>query len=141
MTVRMEMICCNADKAVFYKHNDSKYLMVGVSTNDSMIAGTPNMIDWFKAEIAKHYKIKDLGEISYLLGFCIKWDQSAHTISINQSAYIKSITERFSINKKPTYIPMHAGTILLLLQSPSTPKEKESMNNICLPTLNLCSVC
>lgn len=74
MTTKMGMICCNADKAVFYKHDGSKHLVVGVSTDDSSIAGTTDMIEWFKAEIAKHYEINDLGEISYLLSFHIKRD-------------------------------------------------------------------
>lgn len=44
--------------------------------------------------------------------------------------YAKSIMEKYNIDKKPTYLPMHPGTILLTSQSPSTDEEKEYMKKV-----------
>ena len=66
MLNKLRFTLCEIDKAVFIKHKGDEHLIVGVSTDDSSIAGTPKMVKWFKTEIAKHYEITDLGAMSFL---------------------------------------------------------------------------
>ena len=46
------------------------------------------------------------------------------------STFAESVMERYHIDKKPTYLPMHPGTVLSSSQSPSTDEEKEYMRKI-----------
>lgn len=130
MLKKLGFTLCNADKAVFIKHEGDEHLVVGVSTDDSSVAGTPKMVKWFKTEIAKHYEITDLGAMNFLLGFRVKRDRAACTISINMKTFAESIMERYEIDKKPTYLPMHPGTVLSSNQSPSNDEEREYMKDI-----------
>ena len=85
------------------------HLIVGVSTVNSSVVGTPKMVNWFETKIVKHYEITSLGAVNTLT---------------------ESVMERYSIEKKPTCLPMHPGTVLSLSQSPSTDKNKEYMRKI-----------
>ena len=56
----------------------------------------------FKSEIRKFWEITDHRPIQWFLGFEVKQDCKAKTISINQCMYIKSIVEKFKLtNAKP----------------------------------------
>jgi hypothetical protein len=96
------------------------------------IAGSSTpVVSKFKTDISGHFKITDLGEINFLLGFAIKRDLAARTISINQRAYINTIMERFNMrNAKPTYTPMDSGLVLSKYRCPTTSREFERMRNV-----------
>ena len=130
MVMKMGFMLCNADKAVFIKHDCDEHLIIGILTDNSSITGMPKLVTWFRTEIMKYYKITDLGDMKFLLGFHVKRDQEACTISLNMKTYAESIMEKYNIDKKPTYLPMHPGTILLTSQSPSTNEEKEYMKKL-----------
>lgn len=88
-------------------------------------------VNKFKSEIKTYYDITDLGEIWWLLGFEIKRDQDAQTISINQKAYINSMAAKFRLeNGKDIYVPMLPGENLTKDQSPFTPAQYEQMKGI-----------
>jgi hypothetical protein len=46
----------------------------------------------FKANLGERFKIKDLGDLSQLLGMHITRDRSARTISLDQSKYLRDIS-------------------------------------------------
>src|SRR5271170_1271081 len=84
-----------------------------------------------KAEIKKHWEITDHGPISWFLGFEIKRDQEAKTISINQSAYIQRVVEKFNLtNAKPILTPMEPGTQFSVKQCPSSINQQLKMKGI-----------
>lgn len=130
MVAKMGFVCCNADKGVFYKHSGDDHILVGISVDDSSIAGSSlRVVEDFKAEVRKYYEITDLGDISFLLGFEIKRDLKARTISLNQGAYIDSIKKTYLDNDfKPTYVPMAPGATLSSSQSPVAPEDIEFMS-------------
>ena len=85
----------------------------------------------FKTEIKRFWDITDIGPISWFLGFQIKRDRKARTLSINQHAYIESLVERFRLtNVKPVSIPMDPNTQYLVEQSPSTPNQVAKMRGM-----------
>ena len=49
----------------------------------------------FKREIQEHFVIANGGKLHWFLGFEIKCDQTAWTISINQWSYIERMVENF----------------------------------------------
>src|SRR3954469_24587100 len=72
-----------------------KTLIVGLYVDDMIILGPSlDMINTFKKEFGKLYKIKDLGEINTCLGLEITRDRSSRTLTISQKSYtLKLINE------------------------------------------------
>ena len=73
------------DHLVFYRTHGDEHTIVAVATNDIVI--TPKChadIIRFKSNLSGHWYLNDLGEINWYLGFEVKHNRPAHTISINQ---------------------------------------------------------
>jgi len=82
----------------------------------------------FKLEIAKHWEITDHGPINWFLGFQIKRDRKARTISINQQAYIESMVEKFRLTgAKQVLTPMEPNAQLSNQQCPLTANQLARM--------------
>jgi hypothetical protein len=101
------------DSSVFYRDAEDGKILLPVSTDDMVIAGsTIATIDRFKRELASRYGVTDLGEIRWLLGFEIKRDRIKRTIAINQAAYLKNVAEKFCVgDAKAVHIPMDPGLV------------------------------
>ena len=88
-------------------------------------------IERVKSEIQKHWDITDGGEMHWYLGFQIRRDCIAHTISINQCAYIEAMLEKFRLtNAKPVSIPMASSEQFTKDQGPSTLKQVVAMRGV-----------
>ena len=57
--------------------------------------------------------MRDLGAATYILGIQIKQNREAHTISLSQQQYVKTIVERCGMsNSKPTWTPLSTSSKL-----------------------------
>nr|GEX09341.1 retrotransposon protein, putative, Ty1-copia subclass [Tanacetum cinerariifolium] len=75
--------------------------------------------------------MKDLGEVSYVLGIMIHRDRSRRLISLCQSAYIKKILKRFNMkNSKRGLVPMQEKSRLSKVQDASTFDEVKRMQRV-----------
>ena len=82
----------------------------------------------FKMEIKAFWAITDHGPIKWFLGFQIKRNREAGTLSINQKAYIEAMVEKFGLtNAKPVSMPMEVNTQYSIQQSPSMLKQTAQM--------------
>ena len=109
-----------------------KHTIIAVATDDMVVTSkrAVNILK-LKDEIKKHWKITDCGPISWFLGFEIKQDQNAKTISINQSAYIQRVVKKFNLtNAKPVLTPMEPGTQFFVKQCPSSINQQSKMKGI-----------
>lgn len=134
MTKELGFELSKVEPGAFYKHDfeRNEHVSIAVNVDDmDIIANTDHVADRFVEDVSKHFKITDLGETHYPLGFEVKRDRAAHTISLNQGSYIDTIANRFNlINTKPIYTPMEPGAVLTKEQCPKTPREYERMQNI-----------
>jgi hypothetical protein len=98
---------------------------VVVHVDDLMLlASTCELMQYVKGELSKAFKISDLGEINWMLGFAVKRDREKHTISLSQESYIKTIVKRYGFEDlKPSAVHMSPGCQLLKNDSPRTPQE------------------
>jgi Reverse transcriptase (RNA-dependent DNA polymerase) len=72
---------CEAEHAVFHRYADHDALIVAVDVNDLTMAGSSKgTIRRFKDELHTVLKIKDLGDLSWLLGIEVKRVKS-HSLS------------------------------------------------------------
>ena len=89
---------CEAKHVVFHKHDDNDTLIVTVDVDDLTMAGNmKNTIHKFKDKLCTVLKIKDLGDLHWLLGIEVKHDHKLHMISFSQHAYIQKIIKKFGL--------------------------------------------
>ena len=77
------------------------------------------------------FKMKDLGELHWLLNLKIKRDRTSRLISFSQEAYIDKMMNRFHLKDSKTYItPLDPNIRLTKDQCSSTDSEKAAMSKI-----------
>jgi hypothetical protein len=117
------------DHSVFFRRSDEEHTIVAVATDD-MAVTSKRMEDVikFKSEIKQYWDITDNGPIQWFLGFEIKYNRAAQTISINQHAYIVAMVEKFKLtNAQRVTTPMEHGAQFTKEQGPSTPTQAMCM--------------
>ena len=107
-------------------------ILVATDVDDMTISrSSKRVICKFKEGLNQKVKIKDLGNLHWMLGIEVERDQAAHTISVSQRTYITKILERFGLqdaNPLSTLLDLHHR--LMLAQCPDTPHQYESMKNV-----------
>ena len=85
------------------------FLLVWV--DDICVIGDRKCVDWFKREVARHLKIKDLGPITHLLGMRIV--REGKTLTLYQDAYVRAMLHHFHMqDSKAVGTPIAPGTVL-----------------------------
>ena len=122
----------HADWGVFYGWIGQDILVLASHVDDCTITGSsPELICSFKVEIGLHYKITDLGPISWLLGMKVACNQDACTISLSQQTYIEAILTKYNLaNCKSASVPMDPGLKLSHEQSPQSAEEIGRMKSV-----------
>ena len=93
------------DPCLFIRKDTFNMLYVLIWVDDIIVAASNNKIlQEFKSNFAKSFKIKDIGPLTWFLG--IEFCQSNDYISMNQKLYINNILARFGMtNCKPRSLP------------------------------------
>ena len=87
-----------SDGAVFYRHPGKGFAIIAVAVDDLTItAKNDNIIQEIKADLMKIFKMKDLGELHWVLNLKIKCNRTEKSISFSQEAYIDKILNRFNL--------------------------------------------
>ena len=118
-----------ADDCLYIRHeNGNDVLLVLAYVNDMAVAGKDHAcIQNFKKDLTRQVEITDLGELHYILGIQVKRDRVACIISLNQTAYIHDILERFGMqNSNPVSMPLNVHEHLSATQSPQTTEDKKA---------------
>jgi len=81
--------------------------------------------------LAKYFKVKDLGKVKFLLGIEVTWDRKLGSIDPSQQAYINQLLKRFNLQDvKPATTPLSSGVCLTQDDCPTTDEEKKDMANV-----------
>ena len=87
-----------SDGAVFYRHARKGFAIIAIAVDDLMITTiNDDIIQEIKVELMKIFKMKDLGELHWLLNLKIECNRTAKSISFSQEAYINKILNRFNL--------------------------------------------
>ncbi|OBW64777.1 MAG: Nucleotide-diphospho-sugar transferase [Aureobasidium pullulans] len=121
---KMGFIQTDADPCLL-RHLEKEILIL-VYVDDILI-GTKQMdnINWFKKHFGEIYKIKDLGEVSKILGVQVIRDRKNRTITLDQSHYTKDLLSRHGMDKEkanPISIPLNGYDLL----KPAGPQDKRA---------------
>ena len=128
----LRLKCVHTDWGIFYGWIGHDILVLASHVDNCTVTGSsPKLIHSFKAEIRLHYKITDLGPISWLLGMKVARNQDARTISLSQQAYIEAILTKYNLTTcKPAPVPMDPGLKLSHDQSPQSAEEIGHMKSV-----------
>src|ERR1700678_2347609 len=96
------------DHSVFFKRKGDEHTIVAVATDDMAVTSKQTEdAQRFKDKVREYWDITDHGPIDWFLGFKIRRDREVKTLSINQRAYIESMTKKFRLtNIKKVHTPM-----------------------------------
>ena len=121
-----------SDPALYIYQRDEVQIIMPVYVDDITLASKSQAaLDKAVSELSKHFKLRDLGETSYLLGVSIRRDRANRRIYLSQKQYILDVLKRFGMEKCHTVdTPMTPGLKLSKDQSPKTDEEKEEMKDI-----------
>jgi hypothetical protein len=99
------------DHSVFYRQSKQEHIIFAVATDDMAITSKHTEdVARFKSELRRHWEITDIGKMNRFLGFQIKCDRAARTISINQHTYIEAMVNKFKLtNPKCVAMSMELG--------------------------------
>jgi len=118
-----------SDYSIYIYVKDGVRLIMPVFVDDiTLVSDSQEKIDSTILELQKHFKLRNLGPTTYLLGIQIIRNRSIHSLSLSQHQYIVDILDRFGMaDCKPVTTPMEPGIVLTKDMAPSTPEEKADM--------------
>ena len=114
----------SVDKACVYKLKREKSVVFLVLCVDDilLIGDNVKLLTEVKDLLATQFKMKDLGNASYVLGIQILRDRKNRVLTLSQVAYIDKVLTYFSIqNSKKGLILTRHGIVFSKKQCPSTP--------------------
>jgi hypothetical protein len=123
-------IVCEHSIWIFGK--DEMRIIIPVFIDDMTIAAkSMDSIKQVISELKSHFKLRELGPTSWLLGVEIVRDRSKRTLSLSQRQYVLSLLERFGMSDcNPVVTPMDTGLKLSSTMSPTSSKDIEEMRSV-----------
>ena len=84
-----------------------------------------------KLWLSSQFSMKDLREVSYILGMKIYRDRSRRLLGLSPSTYIDTLLKRFNMdNFKKDYLSIGHGITLFKKDCPTTSEEREHISKI-----------
>ena len=121
-----------SDASVYVYSRAGVRIIIPIFVDDITLAGKSlSDIKQVIQELSQHFKLRDLGPTSYLLGLKVTRNRSAHSLSVSQHQYILNMLDTYRISDcSPVSTPMKPGLVLSSKQAPSTPEEKQEMSRV-----------
>ena len=118
------------DRCVFVRTVDGDTCIVSAYVDDLLlVANTMKVMDHFKTQLNARFKMTDLGEIHFLLGWHITRDRDRRLLFINQEKYAEKVLEAYQHDKsRAGTIPMDAHTILRVADRPTSDEGVRAMD-------------
>ena len=113
-----------------YRHADADgEVILVVYVDDIIIAGSSlDRINDVKQAFNKKYKMKDLGQLEFVLGVQVDINKDKGTIRLSQRQYVLDMLASFGLHDcNPSKTPLSAGTYLSRQDCPTTETGKREM--------------
>lgn len=100
---------CPYDASLFFRHHDSKVLMLLINVDDIMvIESSTSSISALISHSSTVFHMKDLGDLHYFLKVQVTHENDILTLT--QSRYLISLLQRFGFDgAKPVSTPIASG--------------------------------
>jgi hypothetical protein len=90
-----------SDPCVYVQHEPESGIVLAVAlyVDDLLIAGLNlDVVNEFKRAISAAFKVKDMGELRWMLGMEVIRDRAKQTLMIRQTSYIDQVLARFGMS-------------------------------------------
>jgi hypothetical protein len=130
--IELGFSCIRSDASVFVWAKDSVRVIVPVFVDDITFASKAKAkIQELKLELGKHFKLRDFGTTSFLLGVEITRNRAKHTLHLSQRQYVLDLLDRFGFaDFSPVSTPLNPGTRLSADQAPVSADNKAFMRTV-----------
>lgn len=137
LTSKMGFKQVKCEHSIWVYQRGNTRIIIPVFVNDMTIAAkTTEEVQNIISQLRTHFKLRDLGPTTFLLGIEIIRDRANRTLTISQQQYIIDLLERVNMSDcNSVTTPLEPGVKLSSDQSPKTPEEFEQMRDI--PYLNV----
>jgi hypothetical protein len=136
---------CISDPCIYIFRAGHIFAMIALYVDDIPTAiEDATWLTSFKARLGAMFKIKDMGELSQLLGMHITRDRSPRTISLDQSKYMRVILATYGMtDSNPSPLPMDPGFLSwpAHMASPALTSEGKDVYPNLLDNLQYAAVC
>jgi hypothetical protein len=121
-----------SDHSLWIYQKDDVKIIIPVFVDDlTIVSKDKSAINSVISHLEKHFKLRRLGGIEFLLGVKVERDRANHTIHLSQRQYILDMLARYGFSDcNPVSTPLNPGTILSEAHCPSTPEEAEEMRSV-----------
>ena len=118
--------------AVFYRNGGKGFVIIAVTVDDLTITAPQDAIlQEIKEDLMKIFKIKDLGELHWLLNLEIKRDRRTTPISFSQESFIDKILDQFNLqDTKMPITRLYSNMKLSKDQCPESHEDNITMSKI-----------
>ena len=120
------------ESCVYKRINESTIIFFVLYVDDILfIENDISILTMVKRWLSKKFSIKDLEEVSYILGIKVYRDRPKRMFGLSKNLYIEKVLKRFSMkNSKRSLLPLRHGIHLSKKMYPDTPKEIQRMSKI-----------
>ncbi|GJU06710.1 retrovirus-related pol polyprotein from transposon TNT 1-94 [Tanacetum coccineum] len=123
----------HADPCAYFKRFGNNDFIILLLYVDGMLVAGPNKdrVNKLKAQLAREFKMKDLGLANKILGMQIHRDRVSRKFWLSQKSYVKKILQRFNMQDcKPISTPFPTDVKLSSKISPCSEKERMEMSRV-----------
>jgi hypothetical protein len=120
-----------SDHSVYIYERKNIKIIVPVYVDDLVLASKSKAaIAQVKEDLKTHFKLRDQGPTSFILGVKLERNRASRSIFLSQPAYIQSIIEQYNLqDAKSVVTPMLDDVKLSAAMSPSTQEEADKMKS------------
>jgi len=114
------------DDCVYYKFSGSKYVFLILYVDNILLASNDiGLLHETKTFLLNKFEMKDLGDVSFVLGIQILRDCSRGILGLSQKNYIDKVLSRYNMgSSRPVDIPVAKGDKFSLIQCPKNDIER-----------------
>jgi hypothetical protein len=105
---------CNKDICVYLYQSKNAFIVLAMHVDDMLIiSNSKSSLAEMKLALGQQFKVKDLGEVRFLLRIKVIHDRQTGHIGLSQQAYIDQLLEQFNLQGvKPASTPLSSGVHL-----------------------------
>ncbi|CAN0042859.1 unnamed protein product [Choristocarpus tenellus] len=90
---------CRADPCLLRYVRDGVVCgVIALNIGDLLVAGINDVLIWVHSTSKEQFSIEDFDDLEYYIGCEISRDRIAHTVTISQTRYVKSVCQRFGMD-------------------------------------------
>jgi hypothetical protein len=88
------------DNCIYAKFKNEKFIFLVLYVDDILLASSDvHLLLETKSFLSSHFDMKDLDEVSYVLGIEIHQDREKGVLGLSQKSYIEKVLKKFNMYK------------------------------------------